>query len=138
MQQIQQDICFLKEGFKNMFNYYKRNGFSGLKLQLLPNYVATLLLIILFYRLIYTIVKCIKNKKIQIFDVLYIVLNRLNRSLILHSEGVENFNWKLVIQVTIYCSLFIALHIMYKEKILCKKKDEEKVTNETKEKPHVN
>ena len=126
MQQIQQEIWFLKEGFKNMINYYKRNGFSGFKLKLLPNYIAIWLMIILFYRFIYTIVKCIKNKKIQILDVLYLALNRLNNNLIFHSNGFESFSWKLAAQVTVYCSLFIALHIMYKEKILCKKKDENK------------
>lgn len=115
-----------------MIDYYKRNGFSGFKLKLLPNYIVTLLLIVLFYRFIYTIVKCIKNKKIQKFDVLYILLNRLNRNLILRSNGFESFTWKLVAQVTICCSLFIALHFMYKEKILCKKKDENKI----KENPH--
>lgn len=139
MQQIQQDMWFLKEGLKSMFNYYKRHGFfSDLSLEFLPSYIATCLLIILFYRFIYTIVKCIKNRKIGAFDLMYIILNRLNRNLILDTYDFDNFTLKQLLQVLIDVVLFIALHIMYKEKIWCKKKSEEKITNETEEKPHIN
>lgn len=134
MQQIQRDIWFFKEGLKSMFNYYKRHGFlSDFSLEFLPSYIATWLLIILFYRFIYTIEKCIKNRKIGVWDLLYIILNRLNRNFILDTDGFERFTLKLFTQVLIDCVLFVVLHIMYKEKIQCKKKDE----NNKEEKPHA-
>ena len=92
---------------------------------------------ILFYRMVHTIEKSIKIKKIDYWDIGYIFLNLQNQYLFFRtSSGV---GIKLYARITLFLMLFFALDIMYKEKILCKKSDKENTENKKEEeKPHVN
>lgn len=122
MQQLQQSIWFIKEGFKNMINYYKRNGLNSFQWTYVPNYIARLMIYVLIYRLFCTIEMCIRNKKIKAFDILYIILILFNQKLILNTNGFGLISWKLFGQLAVDIGLFIVLQIMYKEKIVSKAK----------------
>ena len=75
---------------------------------------------ILFYRLVYTIEKSIKIKKINYWDIGYIFLNLQSQYLFFRTSGV---GIKLYARMALFLMLFFALDIMYKEKILCKKRN---------------
>lgn len=122
MQQIQQSIWFIKEGFKNMIDYYKHYELISFGWSHIPYYIAKLMLYILVYRLFCTIEMCIRNKKIKTFDVVYIILIFFNQKLILSTDGFEIINWKLFCQIAVDIGMFIVLQIMYKEKIAPKTK----------------
>ncbi len=117
-------VKFFAEGFKNMINYYERNGLSSFQWLYVPNYIAKLMIYVLLYRLFCTIEMCIRNKKIKVFDVVYIILILFNQKLILNTDGFELISWKLFGQIAVDIGMFIVLQIMYKEKVAPKIKAE--------------
>ena len=72
----------------------------------------------------------IRNRNFKCLDIIYIFLNLYNQYLFFRTYGV---GLKLYARMALVLMIFFILDIMYKEKILCKKKDE----NNKKEKPHA-
>jgi hypothetical protein len=94
------------------------------------NLIWNLIIGILFYRMVNVIELSIRNRNFKCLDIIYIFLNLYNQYLFFRTYGV---GLKLYARMALVLMIFFILDIMYKEKILCKKKDE----NNKEEKPHA-
>lgn len=111
--------------FESMLNYFA-GYFTGkrhlpkISLGYIAYWSYLIMIYILLYCMINTVTQCIKNKKVRILDVIFIVFCRYAQNVLFHTSHD-------ILEILIGCSFFIVLMIMYKTKIVPKTKKEEKV-----------